>query len=186
MPSSDQIKEFVIAGHGNITKVKTMLEADSELLEVKHPWSEIDLESALQAASHVGNVPIATYLLEQGAAPEITTSAMLGDLPTIKKFLDADSSLIQATGGHGISLLTHGVISGDPEIVNFLIAQGATNGASMALNIAIDIGDINIINMLLERTEPDLSWKNMKGKTALENARENKQDAIVALFERYI
>ncbi len=184
MPSSDQIKEFVIAGHGNLEKVKSMLEADRELLEVKHPWSETDFESALQAASHVGNAPIAMYLLEKGAKLEITTSAMLGDLPAVKRFLDSDSSLIQASGGHGISLLTHGVISGDPEIVDFLTSQGATSGASIALNIAIDVGDLEIIKMLLERTEPDLSWKNMKGKTALEVAQENKQDDIVALLER--
>ncbi len=184
MPTSDQIKEFVIAGHGNITKVKTMLEADANLLEVKHPWSETDFESALQAASHVGNTAIATYLLERGATLEITTSAMLGDLPAVKQFLDSDSSLIQATGGHGISLLTHGVISGDPEIVDFLTSQGAKSGASMALNIAVDVGNLEIVKMLLERTEPDLSWKNMKGKTALEVAQENKQDAILALLER--
>ena len=184
MPSTDQIKEFVIAGHGNLEKVKTMLAADPELLELKHPWSETDFESALQAASHVGNAAIAMYLLEQGAKLEITTSAMLGDLSAIKRFLDSDSSLIQATGGHGISLLTHGVISGDPEIVDFLTSQGATSGASMALNIAIDVGDLEIVKMLLERTKPDLTWKNMKGKTALEIAQENKLDDIVALLER--
>jgi uncharacterized protein len=184
MPNTDQIKEFVIAGHGNFEKVKSMLEADPDLLEVKHPWSETDFESALQAASHVGNVAIAQYLLEKGATLEITTAAMLGDLPAVKGFLDSDSSLIQATGGHGISLLTHGVISGDPEIVDFLTSQGATTGASMALNIAIDVGDLEIVKMLLERTEPDLTWKNMKGKTALEIAQENRQDAILALLER--
>jgi uncharacterized protein len=184
MPSIDQIKEFVIAGHGNLEKVKTLLEAGPGLLELKHSWTETDHESALQAASHVGNALIAKYLLEQGAILEITTSAMLGDLTVIKRFLDSDSSLIHATGGHGISLLTHGVISGDPEVVDFLTSQGATSGASMALNIAVDVGDLEIIKLLLERTKPDLAWKNMKGKTALEIAQENQQDAILALLER--
>jgi uncharacterized protein len=185
MPSTDQIKEFVIAGHGNLEKVKTMLQADPDLLEVKHPWSDTDFESALQAASHVGNAAVAKYLLEQGANLEITTSAMLGDLLAIKTFLETDPSLIAATGGHGITLLTHGVISGDPEVVDFLTSIGATAGTSMALNIAIEVGDPEIINMLLERTKPDLTWKNMKGKTALEVAQENNQDDIVALLERY-
>jgi uncharacterized protein len=186
MPSADQIKEFVIAGHGNLEKVKSMLELDSDLLEVKHPWSETDFESALQAASHVGNAAIAMYLLEKGANLEITTSAMLGNIPAIKTFLETNPSLIAATGGHGITLLTHGVISGDPEVVDFLTSIGATAGASMALNIAIDVGELEIIKMLLERTEPDLTWKNMKGKTALEIAQENNQNDIVALLERYI
>jgi uncharacterized protein len=186
MIDADTIKAFVIAGHGNVEKIKTMLEANPDLLEQKHPWSETDFESALQAASHVGNTQIALYLLEKGATLEITTAAMLGDLTAIKTFLNTDSSLIQTNGAHGISLLTHGVISSDPAVVDFLIAAGATTGASMALTIATDIGDLEIINMLLERTEPDLTWKNTKGKTALEIARENKQDDIVALLERYI
>jgi uncharacterized protein len=184
MIDPDTVKQFVIAGHGNFEKLKTMLEANPALLEVKHSWSETDFESALQAASHVGNAPIAMYLLEQGVRLEITTAAMLGDLPAVKKFLDTDPSLIAATGGHGITLLTHGVISGDPEVVDFLTSIGATAGASMALNIAIDVGNLEIIKMLLERTAPDLTWKNMKGKTALEIAQENKQDDIVALLER--
>jgi uncharacterized protein len=184
MPTTDQIREFVIAGHGNFEKVKTMLEVDPALLEVKHPWSETDFESALQAASHVGNTLIAMCLLEKGARLEITTAAMLGDLPAVKKFLDTDPSLIAATGGHGITLLTHGVISGDPEVVDFLTSIGATAGASMALNIAIDVGNLEIIKMLLERTAPDLTWKNMKGKTALEFAKENNQNDILALLER--
>lgn len=183
MPSTDQIKEFVIAGHGNLEKLKSMLEADPELLEQKHPWSENDFESALQAASHVGNKPIALYLLEQNAKLEITTSAMLGDLAAIKSFLASDSSLIQATGGHGISLLTHGVISGDLEVVDFLTSQGATKGASMALNIAVGIGDLEIIKMLLERTKPDLTWKNMKGKTTLEIATEKNNTALITVLD---
>ncbi len=184
MPNTDQIKEFVIAGHGNLEKVKTMLEANPELLEVKHAWSETDLESALQATSHVGNAAIAMYLLEKGANLEITTSAMLGDVLAVKRFLDTNPRLIAATGGHSISLLTHGVISGNPEMVDFLTGIGATAGASMALNIAIEVDNLEIIKMLLERTKPDLTWKNMKGKTALEIAQENKQDVIVALIER--
>jgi ankyrin repeat protein len=184
MIDSETIKAFVIAGHGNLEKVKSMLEAEPGLLEVKHPWSETDFESALGAASHVGNTQIAMYLLEQGAKLEITTAAMLGDLVAIRNILDADSSLIETNGAHGISLLTHGVISGDPAFVDFLITSGATSGASMALNIAIEVGNIDIIKMLLERTKPDLTWKNMKGKTALEIAREYNQNDIVALLER--
>jgi uncharacterized protein len=186
MIDAEMIKAFVIAGHGNFEKIKSMLELDSDLLEVKHPWSETDFESALQAASHVGNVQIAMHLLEKGATLEITTAAMLGDLTAIKTFLNTDSGLIQTSGAHGISLLTHGVISSDPAVVDFLIGAGATTGASMALTIATDIGDLEIVKMLLERTKPDLTWKNMKGKTAISIAQENNQNDIVTLFERYI
>ncbi len=183
MPTIERIKEFVIAGHGNLETVKSMLEAEPALLEQKFEWGEGDVESALQGASHVGNQEIVRYLLENGAKLEIATAAMLGDLPAVQNFLASDADLIQATGGHGISLLTHGVISGNPELVEFLIANGATSGASMALNIATDIGDIGIIKMLLERTQPDLTWQNFKGKTALEIASQNNNVAIIALIK---
>ena len=40
----------------------------------------------------------------------------------------------------------------------------------MALNIAVDIGNLEVVRVLLTQTQPDLHWKNMKGKSALELA----------------
>jgi ankyrin repeat protein len=132
----------------------------------------------------VGNSDIALYLLEHGAKPHITTAAMLGDTASVQNFLRADPSLIQAKGAHSISLLVHAVISSNHDLVRDLIAKGATDGASMALNIATDIGEVAVIQVLLEGTQPDVNWKNMRGKSALEIASENGQTEILALLER--
>ncbi len=70
--STDLIREFVIAGHGNLEKVRKMLEENPELLNASYAWSETDHETAVQGAAQVGNAPLATYLLEQGAPLELT------------------------------------------------------------------------------------------------------------------
>src|SRR4051812_25697281 len=64
---ADQIREFVIAGHGNLEKVKQMLAIHPELLNIANVWRPGDTETALQGASHVGNREIAEYLLSLGA-----------------------------------------------------------------------------------------------------------------------
>ena len=178
---NETIKEFVIAGHGNFEKVKTMLLENPELLNTAFEWTNGDFETALQAASHVGNDLIARFLLEQGAKLEITTAAMLGDVAGVDNFLVSDPNLIQAKGAHGISLLTHAVISENPDLVRSLILKGASQGSSMALNIATDIGNINVIKVLLEHTKPNVNWKNMKGKSALDIA--VQQPEVLALLE---
>ncbi len=181
--NQETIKAFVSAGHGNLEQVKTMLSANPDLLDAAFEWREGDFETALQAASHVGQSAIALYLLEHGAKLEITTAAMLGDLASVKDFIAADSNAIRTRGAHGISLLVHAVISGHEELIRHLVTLGATEGASMAFNIAVDFADYAIVQFLLEQTKPDLQWKNMKGKTALDLARENNQADILSLLE---
>jgi uncharacterized protein len=179
--NEETIKEFVTAGHGNLEKIKTMLLEYPAILEAAHEWREGDFETALQAASHVGNEAIARFLLSQGAKLDITTAAMLGDGVAIENFLTSDPDLILTKGAHGISLLTHAVMSENADLVKDLIQKGATQGSSMALNIATGIGNLEMIKVLLENTKPDFTWKNMKGKTALELAANNPE--ILVLLE---
>lgn len=179
-PTPEQIREFVIAGHGNLEKIKTMLAQNPELLEQRVEWRENDFETALQGASHVGNVEIAKYLLSQGAKLEITTAAMLGDTAKVEEFLARDPAQINHTGGHGITLLTHAVMSGDDALVGMLIERGATSGADMALNIAVDCGVPAVVRAVLP-LNPDLTWKNFKGHSSLELAQSNPE--ILALLE---
>ncbi len=104
--SSDLVREFVIAGHGSLEKVREMLARDPQLLSAANEWSPGDRESAIQAAAHVGSVNVAEYLLSQGAPLEICTAAMLGRRQEIERMLAAEPSLIRAKGAHGIPLLT--------------------------------------------------------------------------------
>jgi uncharacterized protein len=182
---TDQIKAFVIAGHGNLETVKTMLEAEPKLLNEAFEWRPGDFETALQGAAHVGNVDIAEYLLQKGAPLELPSAAMLGRRDFIEQMLEANPDAIHTTGAHGITLLTHAAISGDTALVSSLYERGATGGADMALNLAVDCGYRDTVKYLLENAGPDLNWKNFKGLTALEIARQRNDPEMIALLERH-
>ena len=183
MPEVEQIKEFVIAGHGNLEQVKLMLEKDSSLLLEKFEWRENDFESALEGASHVGNRQIALFLLERGAPKQITTAAMLGEVSTVKTMLEQQPERIQFKGAHGIALLPHAALSGNLELVKFLFERGATEGASMALTLVASRGFADVAAWLVEHAKPDLSLKNFQSKTALEIATENNDIAMIAAIK---
>ncbi len=184
-PTSAQIREFVIAGHGDLAKVKTMLAGTPSLLHAPYKWAEHDFETAIQAAAHVGSVPVAEYLLAHGAVLEICTAAMLGRVDVVEHLLDTDPRLIQAVGAHGIPLLTHAALSGNVDLVQRLFAWGATKGTSSALGNAVTKGHLDVVRWILEHGTPDLTWKNFQGKTVLEIARERGDEQIIQLLRAH-
>jgi small subunit ribosomal protein S3 len=93
LPSHDQIRDFVIAGHSNLQKTQAMLAEYPTLLNVAYKWKENDLETAIQGAAHVGNVAIAEFLLTRGAPLEICTAAMLGRKKDVEHLLHEDLDL---------------------------------------------------------------------------------------------
>jgi ankyrin repeat protein len=180
--SADQLREFVIAGHWNLPKVKELLAQFPEILNVPYQWGENDYETAIQGAAHVGSIPIAEFLLEQGAPLEICTAAMLGRTEQVALFLDETPGLINARGAHGIPLMAHAVLSGNVALASMLLKRGAREGISMALGNAVSKGHIEMTKWLLDHSTPDLSWTNYEGKTPLVIASEAGNDAIVTLL----
>ena len=108
-PTTDAIvaRDLVGAAHNNLDRVKEMVSRHPELAKVSWDWGFGDWESALGAASHVGNRAIAEYLLEQGAPPTIFSSAMLGHLDVVKAMIAAQPAVQRVKGPHGITLLAH-------------------------------------------------------------------------------
>jgi ankyrin repeat protein len=183
--TTEQIREFVLSGHGNLARVKEMLAETPALLNAAYTWRDDDHETALQAASHVGNRAIAEYLLAQGAPLNICTAAMLGRQAEVEQFVAGDPAQIDAVGAHGIALLTHAAFSGDPALVQWLYAHGARTGVSAALHNAASLGDAELVRWLLLHGDPDLSWKNYEGKTALAVAAERGHEHIAQLLREH-
>ena len=180
----EQIRAFVIAGHGNFETVKQMLAEFPALLNASHQWSEDDFETAIQTAAHVGNTAIAPYLLEQGAPLAICTAAMLGDRDTVLRLLADDPAQISATGAHHIPLLTHAVLSGDVELAQMVFERGAQQGATLGLSLAVNKGDVDMVRWLLKNASPDPNWTNFQGKTAHEIAQDQGFAEIVTLLDQ--
>ena len=108
----DLVKEFVIAGHSDFTKVQAMLKDTPNLIYSKFDWGNGDFEAAIEGAGHMGNKEIANYLLEAGSRVTLYVLTMLGKTSLVKPVLDAYPSLINAKGPHGFTLLHHAKVGG--------------------------------------------------------------------------
>lgn len=122
---ADLVRDFVIAGHGNLDKVKEMLEQQPALINATWDWGGGDWETALGGASHMGNQPIAEYLLSKGARMDVFCATMLGKTEIVKAFLADDPKVVDLKGPHGISLLRHARAGKQDAIVEMLVARGA-------------------------------------------------------------
>lgn len=106
------VEEFVGHAHGNFAHVKEMLDAEPALVNATWDWGGGDFETALGAASHMGNKQIANYLLEHGARLDVFAAAMLGKLDVVKAALEAYPDSVNTPGPHGIPLFVHAEAGG--------------------------------------------------------------------------
>lgn len=176
----ETVNAFVGAAHSDLDTVREMLEAEPRLLELR---SDQD-ESALAAASHVGRKPIAEYLLAQGATLDPCAAAMLGRADELGAMLDAGAS-VDTTGAHGIPLLFHAIVGGNPEIAAELVERGADvdagAGVQTGLHATVFVNDARTAALLVERGA-DPEAKGFNGKTVREMAEAMERDEILALF----
>jgi hypothetical protein len=124
----DLVKEFVIAGHGNLEKAKEMLEKQPGLLNACWDWGGGDFETAIEGAGHVGNRVLAEYLLSKGARMNIFCAAMLGRLDIVQPTLTAFPNLKTSKGPHGLMLLHHAQKGGElaKPVLEYLTSIGAS------------------------------------------------------------
>ncbi len=184
-PSPERIRAFVMAAHGDLEQVRALLEETPALLHLAYEWRPGDQESAIQAAAHTGQRAIALYLLARGAPLSSPTAAMLGLEQSLRAMLQADPRQAQARGAHSIPLLPHAALSGREALVALVYEYGAREGSGLALGLAAQRGYLEVVRWLLAKAQPDLSWTNPQGKTALTLALEGGHSAIAELLRRY-
>lgn len=119
-------REMVTVSHYDLHHVKELVEARPSLARAAWDWGFGDWETALGAASHMGNRPIAEYLISKGARPSVFSSAMLGHLDVIKAFVAAQPGVQRIRGPHSISLLAHAKAGGEVSrpVFDFLQSLG--------------------------------------------------------------
>lgn len=118
------VREMVTVAHGNVARVKELVAARPAFARAAWDWGYGDWETALGAASHVGNREIAAVLLAAGAHPTIFSAAMLGQLDAVKAFVSAAPGIQKTRGPHGIHLLDHARAGKSDEVVRYLEALG--------------------------------------------------------------
>jgi ankyrin repeat protein len=182
MAESDLIREFMIAAHNDLQKVKEMLAEHPDWININYDWGPGGWETPIQAGAHMGNREITEYLLSQGAPMIIVAAAMLGRIDDVKKILDADPTQANARGGHGIRLMFHAAMSGNVEVAKLLKERGCSEDYDSALHGAIMFGHYEMVKWLLENGAQDVNATDFQGKTPLTIAEEKGLTQIAELL----
>ena len=123
---ADLVKEFVIAAHLNLDKVKTMLGDEPRLINATWDWGGGDFETALGGASHMGRPDIAAALLAAGARMDLFCATMMGKADVVRACIADAPGIVHVKGPHGISLLRHATAGKQESIAALLTAAGAS------------------------------------------------------------
>jgi hypothetical protein len=124
-------REIVGVAHRDLGRVRELVTAHPSLAKASWDWGFGDWETALGSASHVGNRPIAEFLIEHGAPPTVFSAAMLGQLEVVKAYAAAMPEIHLLRGPHGIPLAAHaraGGATAEP-VLQFLNSLGAASPA---------------------------------------------------------
>ena len=148
-PSMDDnmVSGIVGASHGNLDKVKELVNARPELAGAAWDWGFGDWETALGAASHVGRRDIAEFLMSHGARPDIFTYTMMGMLSSVKEIIETVPGIQSHNGPHGITLLQHAknrlankdISSTDAANINKVISYLESVGSADAKTKSLDV-----------------------------------------------
>jgi hypothetical protein len=125
------VREIVGASHRNLERVEELVTAHPALANAAYDWGFGDWETALGAASHVGNREIATLLLAHGARLDVFAAAMLGMRDVLVAILAARPALAATRGPHGIPLLAHATAGGDEATIEFLKSFDGAAGTAV-------------------------------------------------------
>lgn len=135
------VREMVGVSHGNVARVKELLALHPTLANANWDWGFGDWESALGAASHVGNVEIARMLLAHGARPSIFSAAMLGQLAVVRAFVEATPGVQGTAGPHGITLMAHARAGGEgaKPVVAYLEEVGGADPKGERVELSAEV-----------------------------------------------
>lgn len=125
----EMTQAMVGASHVNAARVEELLRVDRSLALAVWDWGFGDWESALGAASHMGNREIAGLLMGEGARPDLYTFAMMDNVDGVRAVCEAMPGVQENLGPHGISLLAHARHGKAARVEEFLTALGGADGA---------------------------------------------------------
>ena len=184
MTDTDQsvVEELVGNAHGNLPRVRELLDVHPAALNLKAPWNE----TAIEAATQMGDKPIIELLIGRGAPVDFFTACVLGRMDDVKAELEADPSRVNARGVHDLPALYFAAIGGDLEIAKRLLEGGADVNAkaeaAAPIHGAVMGGSAAMVRLLLEHGA-DPSLPDYKGRGARKLADDMGRPALAALFD---
>lgn len=184
MTDADQsvVEELVGNAHGNLARVRELLDVHPAALNLKAPWNE----TAIEAATQMGDKPIIELLIGRGAPVDFFTACVLGRMDDVKADLEADPSRVNARGVHDLPALYFAAIGGDLEIAKRLLEGGADVNAkaesAAPIHGAVMGGSAAMVRLLLEHGA-DPSLPDYKGRGARQLAEDLGRRDLAELFD---
>jgi uncharacterized protein len=175
------VQELVGNAHGNLARVRELLDVHPATLNLRAPWNE----TAVEAATQMGNKPILELLIARGAPVDFFTACVLGRIDQVDDELAADPKLANARGVHELPALYFAAIGGSLEITERLLAAGADVNAraepAAPIHGAVMGGSVEMVRRLLERGA-DPSLPDYEGRGARRLAEDLGRPEIAELF----
>jgi len=177
----DFINECVRLSHIDVEKVKHLYKLAPALFAAHATWDELPIE----AAAHMGLVPLAEFLAEQGSPVSTCTAAVLGLKNRVEALVKGDPNCLRERGAHDIPLLSYTAWGKERlDIAEFLLNSGAdlrARGLGLTtLHIVAMKGHIELAKLLLDHgadvNEP--SWQKNENVTPLTMAVRAKQEKM--------
>ena len=175
------IDDFVGNAHGNIDRVRELLEQNPDIVNARATWNE----SAIEAASQMGNQPLIEFLFDYGAPCDFFTACVLGRMDQVKEELEADPVRAMSHGVHGLSSLYFAAIGGQQAVAETLVREGADVNdsceAGAPIHGAVLGGNREMVAWLLQQgANPALP--DHEGRDAKQLAESLNRPELVALF----
>ncbi len=177
------VEELVGNAHGNLVRVRELLDEHPAALNLRAPWNE----SAVEAATQMGNKPIIEFLVGRGAPVDFFTASVLGRVAQVEAELATDPTRVRARGVHDLPALYFAAIGGSTKVAEALLAAGgdvnARAEAAAPIHGAVMGGNPEMVRLLLERGA-DASSSDYLGRDARRLAMDVGRSDLADLFDR--
>jgi ankyrin repeat protein len=175
----DFINEYARLSHFDVERVKHLTKLAPALVFARATWDEMGIE----AAAHMGLVPLAQFLADHGAPVSTCTATILGLRDRVESLVKSDPACVRERGAHDIAILAYTAYADQrPEIADFLLRSGAGVDARglgvTTLHLAANKGYIELADVLLSHGA-DLNATTKANATPLATAIKAKRDKMV-------
>ncbi len=172
------INQFAAVAHFDFEKVKQLQKLCPMLVMSRATWDEM----AIEAAAHMGLVPMAQFLADLGAPVSTCTATLLGATSLVKRLVNEDADCLRERGAHDIALLAYTAYGHQQtEIAESLLNAGADVHAralgQTTLHIAAGKGHLELAQLFLDHGADVNATAKVKGTllTPLAFAVQSKQ-----------
>src|SRR3981081_3347528 len=115
------VDECVGNAHGNLDRVRELVEEHPALARARASWGE----SPVEAATQMGRRDIIEYLVSRGAPVDFFTACVLGRTDQVLAELHSHPPRAPARGVHELPVLYFAGIGGQLEVAELLLRHGA-------------------------------------------------------------